>query len=101
MFYCTHDNFLTGDIPLDAIVFVDEIDALFFSDKPQLKGTKFVSAILLLNKYKVIGMTATFRGDQGRNKILQLTEDSYVIKTTDVALDRSLQLDVFGNLKQD
>lgn len=63
VFYCTYDDFITGDIPLDAIVFVDEIDALFFNDKPQLKGTKILSAILLLNKYNVIGMTATFRGD--------------------------------------
>ena len=84
---------------MDTIVLVDEIDALFFSDKPQLTGTNFLSAILLLNKYKVIGMTATFRGDQGRNKILQLIEDSYAIKTTDIALERKLQLDVFGKLK--
>lgn len=63
VFYCTYDDYLTGKIPLDTIVLVDEIDALFFNDKPQLKGTKFLSAILLLNKYNAIGMTATFRGD--------------------------------------
>ncbi len=63
VFYCTYDDFITGGIPLDAIVFVDEIDALIFSDKPEVRGTKLISAILLLNKYEVIGMTATFRGD--------------------------------------
>jgi hypothetical protein len=42
---------------------VDEIDALFFNDKPKLKDNKLISTILLLNKYEVVGMTATFRGD--------------------------------------
>jgi superfamily II DNA or RNA helicase len=84
---------------LDTIILVDEIDALFFNDKPQLKGTNFLSTILLLNKYKIIGMTATFRGDQGRNKILELIEDCHAIKTTDIVLERNLQLDVFGKLK--
>ncbi len=45
---------------------------------------------MLLNKYKVIGMTATFRGDQGRNKILEFIEDSHAIKTTDIILERNL-----------
>lgn len=100
VFYCTYDDFITGEIPLETVILVDEIDALFFSDKPQLKGTKFLSAILLLNKYKVIGMTATFRGDQGRKKILEFIEDSHAIKTTDIVVERKLQLDVFGNLEQ-
>jgi hypothetical protein len=78
---------------------VDEIDALFFNDKPYLKGSKFLSAILLLNKYRVVGMTATFRGDQGRNKILNLIKDSHAIKTTDLVLERTLKIDVFGKLK--
>jgi len=63
VFYATYDEFLTGKIPFGAIIMVDEIDALFFNDKPEVKGTKLLSAIILLNKYKVIGMTATFRGD--------------------------------------
>jgi hypothetical protein len=84
---------------VDTTLSVDEVDALFFNDKPQLKGTKFISAILLLNKYKVIGMTATFRGDQGRNKILEFIEDSHTLKTTDIVHERELQLDIFGKLK--
>lgn len=101
VFYCTYDDFLTGKIPYGTIVLVDEIDALFFSDKPQLKEYKVFSAILLLNKYKVIGMTATFRGDQGMNKILQFITDSHTIKTTDIIFERNLKLDVFGKLKDD
>ena len=90
MFYATYDDFLTGNIPFNAFILVDEIDALFFNDKPTLKGSKLLSSILLLNKYKVIGMSATFRGDQGRNKILRFMDDSYVILTTDIALERAL-----------
>jgi hypothetical protein len=49
--YCTYEDFLTGNIPLSTICLVDEIDFLFFSDSPKLEGDKFISAILLLNKY--------------------------------------------------
>ena len=79
---------------------MDEVDALFFTDKPEVRGTKIMSTILLLNKYEVIGMTATFRGDQGKKKILQLIKESHVLKTTDIISERELRLDVFGNLKE-
>ena len=61
--YCTYLDIVTGDIPLDCVLFIDEIDSLFFTDNPVVNKDKFTSAILILNKYKVIGMTATFRGD--------------------------------------
>jgi superfamily II DNA or RNA helicase len=60
--YCTYFDLLTGNIPLNAVLFVDEIDSLFFADVPIIRNTKLISSILLLNKYKIIGMTATFRG---------------------------------------
>ena len=85
---------------MDAVILMDEVDALFFTDKPEVRGTKIMSTILLLNKYEVIGMTATFRGDQGKKKILQLIKESHVLKTTDIISERELRLDVFGNLKE-
>ena len=85
---------------MDAVILIDEVDALFFTDKPEVRGTKIMSTILLLNKYEVIGMTATFRGDQGKKKILQLIKESHVLKTTDIISERELRLDVFGNLKE-
>ena len=63
IFYCTYDEFLTGRIPSETVLLVDEIDSLFFSDLPVVSHGKLLSAILLLNKYKVIGMSATFKGD--------------------------------------
>jgi hypothetical protein len=84
---------------LDSVILMDEVDALFFTDKPEVKGTKIMSTILLLNKYEVIGMTATFRGDQGKKKILQLLKDSCAIKSNSIISERELQLDVIGKLK--
>jgi MoxR-like ATPase len=49
--YCTYGDFLTGNIPLATVCLIDEIDSLFFSDVPKLEGDKFISAVLLLNKY--------------------------------------------------
>ena len=63
VFYCTYEDFLSGKISVETTFLVDEIDSLFFSDTPHVQGGKLLSAILLLNKCKVIGMTATFRGD--------------------------------------
>ena len=79
---------------------MDEVDELFFTDKLKVKGNKIMSTILLLNKYEVIGMTATFRGDQGKKKILQLVKESHALKTNDIISERELRLDVFGNLKE-
>jgi MoxR-like ATPase len=70
--YCTYFDFLTGNIPSGTIVFIDEIDSIFFSDTPIINEKRFISAILLMNKYKIIGMTATFRGERGLNKMKAL-----------------------------
>jgi superfamily II DNA or RNA helicase len=63
--YCTYRDLLTGKISTTTVLLVDEIDSLFFANKVELVDGRLISAILLLNKHKVIGMTATFRGDQG------------------------------------
>jgi hypothetical protein len=65
--YCTYNDLLTGTVPFSTILLVDEIDSFFFADAPVVVGNKLLSSILLLNKYKVIGMTATFRGERGLN----------------------------------
>ncbi len=59
---------------------------------------KLVSAILLLNKHKIIGMTATFRGDQGQAKLSAFLKDSVVLKTGVAFPDRKLALDVHGKI---
>ena len=61
--YCTYSDFLLGKIPEDTILLIDEIDALFFGDTPRIIKGKLISSVLLLSKYKVYGMSATFRGE--------------------------------------
>lgn len=34
--YCTYQNFISGDIPKDTILLIDEIDSLFFTDAPKI-----------------------------------------------------------------
>jgi hypothetical protein len=44
-------------------------------------------------------MTATFRGDRGRNQLLHLLQNSVVVDAGQVAPERELKLDVFGKRK--
>jgi hypothetical protein len=77
---------------LDTVLLVDEIDSLFFSDLPSMSGGRLLSAILLLNKYKVIGMTATFRGERGANMMKAFLKDSLILKAEAVVPKRELDL---------
>ena len=90
MNYCTYFDVLTGNIPIDTIMFIDEIHSFFFSDAPVVNGNRFLSAILLLNKYKIVGMTATFRGERGLNMIKSLLKDTAVIKVGAVEPERKI-----------
>ena len=67
---------------------VDEIDSLFFIDAPKMIKERLISSVLLLNKYKVYGMSATFRGEQGKRKMKKLLSDSYFIETCTNDVDR-------------
>jgi hypothetical protein len=83
---------------MDTILLVDEIDSLFFADKVELVNGRLISAILLLNKYKVVGMTATFRGDQGQAKLSTFLKNSAVLKAGAAAPERNPVLDIYGKL---
>lgn len=96
--YCTYEDFLTGKIPLSTKCMVDEIDSLFFADTPELKGDKFISAILLLNKYQAIGMSATFRGEEGTKWLNRFLKNSNIIQIGAAIPERFLNIDVYGKL---
>jgi hypothetical protein len=34
IFYCTYRDFKSGRVPTDALLLVDEVDSLFFGDRP-------------------------------------------------------------------
>ena len=57
-------------MPADTILFVDEFHELFFNQLATITNGKLVSTVLKLKAAaKVIGMSATFRGDAGISKI--------------------------------
>jgi hypothetical protein len=97
--YCTYSDFLYGNVPFDTVALVDEVDSLFFADAPVMSGARLLSAIILLNKYRVIGMTATFRGQKGMDKLTALLKDSVVLTAGVAAPERILTLEVYGKLK--
>jgi hypothetical protein len=88
--YCTHSDLLAGNIPINTILFIDEIDSLFFSDAPVISGIKLLSSILMMNKYKIVGMTATFRGERGLNMIKVFLKNTVIIKVGAVEPERKL-----------
>jgi hypothetical protein len=97
--YCTYADALNGTFPASTVLLIDEIDSFFFSDKVELVQGIITSAILLLNKYKLIGMTATFRGEQGQAKLAAFLRDSVVLTVGVAVPERILALDVYGKLK--
>lgn len=82
------------------MLLVDEIDSLFFGDAPEIIDTEFISAVLLFNKYKTVGMTATFRGAHGMNKMISFLRDSTVFRITEISPERDVsKLEVIGRCK--
>lgn len=88
--YCTYADFLLGTIPTTATLLVDEVDSLFFGDDPVVSGGRLLSTILLLNKYRVIGMTATFRGERGANMMKSFLKDSSIFTTGAAVPEKNL-----------
>jgi hypothetical protein len=65
--HCIPSDLLVRKIPPKTVMIYDEVDSLFFSDKPVIFGNVLTSAVLFMNKYRCIGMSATFRGERGAN----------------------------------
>jgi hypothetical protein len=63
MFVCIYHDLLRNKVlPDGTILFIDEMDSMFFDIKPKLQNKALISPILLFYRYKVIGLTATLRG---------------------------------------
>lgn len=68
-------------VPTDTILLVDEFHELFFDQQVQLMDNRVVSVISkLLLAERIIGVSATYRGDAGIKKISHLLLDSTFIK---------------------
>jgi hypothetical protein len=82
IFYCTYEIFLqlSPTVLANSIVLIDEFHELFFNYPAALVDGKFVSVIKsLLTATRVIGVSATFRGDAGVKKIETILSDSLFI----------------------
>ncbi len=84
VFYSDYNRFISKDfaVPADTILLVDEFHELFFDQQVKLVDGKIVSVISkLLNAFQVIGVSATYRGDAGIDKITSILDDSLYIKS--------------------
>ena len=62
-----------------------------------MDGTTLVTPVSVLNKYRLFGLTATLRGEQGEKAIKRLLKDTKIINF-DGKVERKINLDVFGGL---
>lgn len=68
-------------IPNGTILLIDEFHELFFDQQVQLMNGSVVSVISkLLSAERVIGVSATYRGDAGVKKVTSILQDSIFIK---------------------
>jgi hypothetical protein len=79
--YCNYDVFLLAKLVTDgAILLIDEFHELFFSQRLQVTEGKFISVLQrILVASKVVGVSATFRGEIGVKKITQMIPESIFI----------------------
>lgn len=85
-------------MPDDTIVLVDEFHELFFNQPATIINGKLVSTIFKLRTAdKLIGVSATYRGEAGIDKINTIMSAQF-LKTPDSIKDRDLQLEVFGEV---
>jgi hypothetical protein len=83
-------------MPVDTVLLVDEFHEIFFNQSATVVNGKLVSTILKLrSSVKLIGVSATFRGDAGIDKINTIMSANF-LKTSDAIKDRGLQSEVFG-----
>jgi hypothetical protein len=74
----------------DTVLLVDEFHELFFNQPATIVNGKLASAILKLKAaVKLIGVSATFRGDVGSKKINTIMNVQF-LKTSDTIKDREL-----------
>jgi len=72
IFYCSFDRFNSSEfeVPVSTILLVDEFHELFFNQQVAVANGKLVSVILKLKAAtRLIGVSATYRGDAGVKKI--------------------------------
>ena len=101
IFYSDFNRFAAPEfaVPADTILLVDEFHELFFDQWAQLVNGKVISVVSkLLSAAQVIGVSATYRGNAGIQKITSILKDSVFIKPPQQLQEKELQLEVFGEV---
>ena len=63
-------------MPEDVTLLVDEFHEFFFETNIQLNEKKIISHInKMLNTMKIVGVSATYRGENGLDKITSILRD--------------------------
>lgn len=82
VFYCNYERFDSVDfvVPPNTIILVDEFHEFFFGSSLKIHNNKVISHIKkLLDAEKVIGVSATYRGDNGLDNINSvISENCYI-----------------------
>jgi hypothetical protein len=72
-------------MPANTVVLADEFHELFFNQPVQVVNGALVSTILKLkNAARLIGVSATFRGDAGIKKISTIMESQFIKTPTEI-----------------
>ncbi len=78
---------------------MDEFHEIFFNQRLKVVGGKLISVIhRLAVAHRVIGVSATFRGEIGLKKINQMIADSAFINSPVQCREKEMQLQVFGDV---
>lgn len=98
--YCSFDQFLSAQlVTTGAVLLVDEFHEIFFNQRLQVIGGKLISVVQhFAIAHKVIGVSATFRGEIGLKKINQMIADSAFINSPFQCREKEMQLQVFGDV---
>jgi len=76
---------------------VDEFHELFFNYPIVVSNGRLLSAVSQLTAaVRIIGVSATFRGDAGIKKIKTILTDSNFLTSPEKLQEKQLELEVFG-----
>lgn len=92
IFYCCYERLKASEfeMPPNTVLLVDEFHELFFSQPVEVANGKLVSVILNLKAAtQLIGMSATYRGDVGIDKINTIMNAQF-LKSPIIIQDREL-----------
>lgn len=85
-------------MPADTVLLVDEFHELFFDQAAEIVKGKLISVILKLKAAaQLVGVSATFRGEAGVDKINAILEAQF-FKTPVEISEKKLHLEVFGKV---